>query len=376
MGDPLADPRAQQLLSADPGEVATLASQFRKVASQAERRRRLFVARTATAHGLALPPTRSVPSWASCPGIWTRSSSPTARSRRPWTSTRGSSGPLQTQFRSLARQLTSAPSPTCRRRRAALDGQEQPQHRHPGPARDVHDPGGGRRAHRGASPPAATSGNLSGRGLRAAEPRHDAAGRVRLDPRPCALGRVRRRRRRAVAGLVLGHDARDRQLRGRGRKGHRQEHLGPRLRQGDHQLRGAPGLEDVRRAGQGRGGHREHGGDGGRTVRRAGARRGRCRGGGRRCGCRGRGEAAATRGPRPPPPPRACRLRTAAERDISAKRQARTGLGRDAGPRSVRPRGRAGRPRYTDASAGQMGQGRRSTWRSPPGRTSATCPPA
>ena len=36
MGDPLSDPRAQQLLSADPGEVASLAAQFRSVAQRAE----------------------------------------------------------------------------------------------------------------------------------------------------------------------------------------------------------------------------------------------------------------------------------------------------------------------------------------------------
>lgn len=108
MGDPLSDPRAQQLLSADPGEVASLAAQFRKVAQNAE----TSAAALRGAHG---------------DGTWTGGAADAFRTQlgklpgdldkvqqsygqvaQALDAYEAELGPLQSQFRSLSQQLTSA----------------------------------------------------------------------------------------------------------------------------------------------------------------------------------------------------------------------------------------------------------------------------
>jgi hypothetical protein len=110
MGDPLSDPRAQQLLNADPGEVGSLASQFRNVANQAER----SAAALRGAHG---------------DGNWTGGAADAFRTQlgklpgdlakvhqsyievaQALDAYEAELGPLQSQFRSLSEQLTSARS--------------------------------------------------------------------------------------------------------------------------------------------------------------------------------------------------------------------------------------------------------------------------
>src|SRR5215472_5985997 len=107
MGDPLSDPRAQQLLSADPAEVGALASRFRQVANQAEH----SAGALRGAHG---------------DGTWTGSAANAFRTQlgklpgdldkvqhsygavaQALDVYEGELGPLQSQFRSLAQQLTT-----------------------------------------------------------------------------------------------------------------------------------------------------------------------------------------------------------------------------------------------------------------------------
>lgn len=110
MGDPLSDPRAQQLLSADPGEVGSLASQFRTVAQNAEH----SAAALRGAHG---------------DGTWTGGAADAFRTQlgklpgdldkvqqsygqvaQALDAYEAELGPLQSQFRSLSDQLTTARS--------------------------------------------------------------------------------------------------------------------------------------------------------------------------------------------------------------------------------------------------------------------------
>src|ERR1700744_151165 len=108
MGDPLSDPRAHQLLSASPSEVASLAAQFRRGAQQAE----TAAAALRGAHG---------------DGTWTGGAADAFRTQlgklpgdldkvqqsygevaQALDTYEGQLGPLQSRFRSLSTQLTDA----------------------------------------------------------------------------------------------------------------------------------------------------------------------------------------------------------------------------------------------------------------------------
>ena len=106
MGDPLADPRAQQLLRPIRARWPT-GLEFRKVASEAERRRRLFGrADDGTWTGSAADAFRT--QLGKLPGDLDKVQQSYGEVAQALDVYEGDLGPLQTQFRSLARQLTTA----------------------------------------------------------------------------------------------------------------------------------------------------------------------------------------------------------------------------------------------------------------------------
>src|ERR1700727_1714150 len=108
MGDPLSDPRARQLLNADPGEVASLASQFRNVANQAER----SAAALRGAHGDGTWTGSAADAFwtplGKLPGALDKVHQSYPEVAQPLDAYEAELGPLQSQFRALSEQLPSA----------------------------------------------------------------------------------------------------------------------------------------------------------------------------------------------------------------------------------------------------------------------------
>src|ERR1700742_1051859 len=108
MGDPLSDPRAQQLLSASPAEVGALAAQFRRVANQAESSAAAL--RGAHGDGTWTGPAADAfrTQLGKLPGDLDKVQQSYGEVARALYAYEGELGPLQSRFRSLATQLTTA----------------------------------------------------------------------------------------------------------------------------------------------------------------------------------------------------------------------------------------------------------------------------
>ena len=203
MGDPLSDPRAAAA-AAPPNRArsAALAGAFRTGRRPGpERRRRRSAAPRRRHVDRRRPRTRSAPSSASCPATWTRSSSPTARSPARSTPTRAELGPIQEPVPLAGLTAASAPQGSLSARAGpAVDGQGQSDHGDLGTARQADDPGGGRRAQRGAGARAAASATsrASSRDWRAAASHCSTSSTPSAGtPAPRSRARPASRRRRA-----------------------------------------------------------------------------------------------------------------------------------------------------------------------------------
>jgi hypothetical protein len=110
MGDPLTDPRAQQLLNADLGEIGSLASSFHRVASQAQNSARSLrgAQGDATWTGQAADAFRT--QLGSLPGDLDKVQQSYGEVAGGLDSYEGQLGPIKSQFQSLATQLRSAQS--------------------------------------------------------------------------------------------------------------------------------------------------------------------------------------------------------------------------------------------------------------------------
>lgn len=110
MGDPLSDPRAQHLLAADTGEIASLASAFHQVAHQAQTAAAGLRGAQSDAHwtGAAADAFRS--QVGKLPGDLDKVQHSYGEVATALDSYESQLGPIQTQFRSLATQLQDAQS--------------------------------------------------------------------------------------------------------------------------------------------------------------------------------------------------------------------------------------------------------------------------
>src|ERR1700744_3701154 len=106
MGDPLSDPRAHQLLSASPSEVASLAAQFRRVAQQAETSAAALRGGDGTWTGGAADAFRT--QLGKLPGDLDKVQQSYGEVAQALDTYEAELGTLQSQFRSLSTQLSDA----------------------------------------------------------------------------------------------------------------------------------------------------------------------------------------------------------------------------------------------------------------------------
>lgn len=110
MGDPLSDPRATQLLSADPGEVESLASAFRRVASQAQTAIDGLQGANGAATWTGGAATAFRTQLGKLPGDLQKVEQSYGETASALDRYGSEVGPLKSQFRSLASQISSAQS--------------------------------------------------------------------------------------------------------------------------------------------------------------------------------------------------------------------------------------------------------------------------